>query len=114
MMVTMPGRSRRDYVRYKEHARDLVRARLAHFNREYGFAIGRIAIRNQKSRWGSCSKKGNLNFSYRLILLPREVADYIIVHELCHLGQFNHSPRFWALVALSCPDYRALRARLRS
>ena|SRR3989338_11284559 len=110
----MPRRSRRDYTRYKEAARALVHARLAHFNMTYGFIWGRVAIRNQKSRWGSCSKKGNLNFSYRIALLPRELADYVIVHELCHLGEFNHSPRFWALVARACPEHRTLRARLRN
>lgn len=110
----MPRRSRRDYAKYKEVARALVQGRLADFNQVYGFTWGRVAIRNQKSRWGSCSKKGNLNFSYRIALLPRELADYVIVHELCHLGEFNHSPRFWALVARACPDHRALRARLRN
>jgi predicted metal-dependent hydrolase len=110
----MPSRSRRDYVKYKEQARVLVHARLAHLNTHYGFVWGRVAIRNQKSRWGSCSKRGNLNFSYRIALIAPELADYIIVHELCHLGEFNHSPRFWALVARTIPQHRALRKRLRS
>lgn len=92
----------------------LAHARLAHFNEAYGFALGRVAIKNHKSRWGSCSKKGNLNFNYKIALLPPELADYVIVHELCHLGEFNHSPRFWALVARTVPDHRALRARLRA
>lgn len=109
----MPRRSRRDYAKYKEAARALAHARLAHFNQAYGFAIGRVAIRNQKTRWGSCSKRGNLNFSYRIALLPPVLADYVIVHELCHLGEFNHSPAFWALVARACPDHRALRRALR-
>lgn len=109
----VPRRNRLSYLKHKEAARMLVRARLEHFNRHYGFAWGRIAIKNHKSRWGSCSRKGNLNFSYRIVYLPPEVADYVIVHELCHLGQFNHSPAFWALVAKACPDHRALRARLR-
>ena len=110
----MPRRNRRDYAKYKEHARSLVHARLAHFNQAYQFSWGRVAIRNQKSRWGSCSKRGNLNFSYRIALIAPELADYVIVHELCHLGEFNHSPRFWALVARACPEHRALRARLRN
>src|SRR5690242_13710613 len=99
-------------MKHKEAARALVRARLDYFNRHYGFVWGRIAIKNHKSRWGSCSRKGNLNFSYRIVYLPPEVADYIVIHELCHLGEFNHSPAFWALVAQTCPDHRALRARL--
>lgn len=87
--------------------------RLAHFNTRYSFAIGRVAIRNQKSRWGSCSKKGNLNFNYRIVLLPAHLADYVIVHELCHIGEFNHSRKFWVLVAQAAPDWRRHRAELK-
>ena len=109
----IPRRDRRAYQKYKEEARRLVMARLAHFNTVYGFAWGRIAIRNQKSRWGSCSKKGNLNFSYRLALIPSPLADYIILHELCHLGEFNHSRRFWDLVERGMPDWKERRKLLR-
>ena len=82
------------YLKHKEVARTLVRERLEYFNAFYGYEYKRIAIKNHKSRWGSCSKKGNLNFNYRIALLPSELADYIVVHELCHLGEFNHSPKF--------------------
>ena len=99
-------------MKYKERARALVRARLTHYNEHYGFSWGRISIKNVRSRWGSCSKKGNLNFSYRIVLLPAELADYVIIHELCHLGEFNHSPRFWALVARACPNHKELRKQL--
>lgn len=110
----VPRGNRRDYTKYKEVARELVERRLEHFNAHpsYGFAIGRISIRNQKTRWGSCSKRGNLNFSYRIALLPPELADYIVVHELCHLGEFNHSSNFWSLVEKAIPDYREKRKRL--
>jgi len=110
----VPRGNRRDYTKYKEVARELVQRRLEHFNTHssYGFAIGRISIRNQKTRWGSCSKKGNLNFSYRLALLPPELADYIVVHELCHLGEFNHGSNFWSLVGKTIPDYKEIRKRL--
>lgn len=101
------------FLQHKEEARALVMERLKYFNQEYNFEICRIAIRNQRSRWGSCSKKGNLNFNYRVTLLPPEVADYIIVHELCHLGEFNHSKRFWALVAKTIPNYLQIRKKLR-
>src|SRR5579864_4008337 len=101
--------SRRDYVKYKEAARTLVKSRLAYYNQFYGFRVNRIAIKNHKSRWGSCSKKGNLNFNYRLVLLPIELANYVIVHELCHLGQFNHSPEFWKLVAATIPNYKIIK-----
>jgi len=87
--------------------------RIRHFNLSYGFAIGRITIRNQRSRWGSASKKGNLNFHYKIALLPPRLADYIIVHELCHLAEFNHSPRFWSLVAKMLPDHKERKGELK-
>jgi hypothetical protein len=104
---------RAEFLEYKEQARALVSERLAHFNRQYQFPIKRVSIRNQRSRWGSCSKKGNLNFNYRVVLLPLEVADYIVVHELCHLGEFNHSKKFWELVAKTIPDHKQIRKELR-
>ena len=73
----------------------------------------RVAIRDQKSRWGSCSSRGNLNFNYRLILLTDQMCDYVIVHELCHLLEMNHSDRFWSLVALAVPDYQSVKAQMR-
>ncbi len=105
-------RGRISYLKNKETARDLVLARLEHFNKFYSFKWGRVSIKNHKSRWGSCSKRGNLNFNYRIVLLPAELADYLIVHELCHLKELNHSRAFWALVGKTCPLYRHLRYRL--
>jgi hypothetical protein len=102
------------YLEHKEAARALVHARLAHFNQFYGFTYGSVAIRDQRSRWGSCSSAGNLNFNYRIALLPPHLSDYVIVHELCHRGEFNHSQRFWDLVARVMPDYLALRAELKA
>ena len=107
-------RNRREYIRRREDARTLVYARIAHYNSYYNFNIGRIFIKNHKSRWGSCSKKGNLNFNYKIIYLPPELADYIIVHELCHLTHFNHSAKFWALVAHTTPNHLAFRRALRA
>lgn len=101
---------------YKEHkAKALLLAenRAKHLNLHYGFSYQKISIRNQKTRWGSCSKKGNLNFNYKIALMPEYLADYIIVHELCHLGAFDHSKKFWDLVAKTVPNHKALRKELR-
>ena len=101
-----------DYLKYKEQTRALVTQKIAEYNAFYNFTVGKIAIRNQRSRWGSCSKKGNLNFNYRLALLPDELASYVVVHELCHIGEFNHSKDFWNLVAQTMPNYLTLRKQL--
>lgn len=104
---------RPSYRAHKDRARHLVLARLIELNRHYGFSYGRVTVRNQRSRWGSCSSKGNLNFNYRILFLPPALQDYIIAHELCHLKEFNHSPAFWELLSKSVPDHRMLRKELR-
>jgi hypothetical protein len=102
-----------DYLKHKEDARKLVKARIDHYNRYYNFQIGLIAIRSQKTRWGSCSSKKNLNFNYKLFFLPLDLADYVIVHEMCHLREMNHSERFWKLVGEIIPDYVVKRRELK-
>ncbi|MBU4082699.1 M48 family metallopeptidase [Patescibacteria group bacterium] len=110
--IRKPTRRVRVYLANKERALDFVYARVALYNEIYNFNFNRISVKNQKTRWGSCSEKGNLNFNYRIVLLPIEMADYIIVHELCHLGELNHSPKFWNLVAKTMPNYLEIRKRL--
>lgn len=105
--------SKEDYLLYKEKAHVIAKDRLHYFNEIYGYDFNKISIRNQKTRWGSCSRRGNLNFNYKIALLPMRFADYIIVHELCHLGEFNHSKRFWDLVAKTVPDYKEIKRDLR-
>lgn len=87
--------------------------RVKHFAPMVGVSYGRITIRNQKTRWGSCSGVGNLNFNCLLMLLPPEVIDYVVVHELCHRKEMNHSPRFWAEVERVLPNYRTLKQQLK-
>lgn len=106
--------SKREYLRLKSQALDLVSSKLERYNQSYGFCWNRISIRNQKTRWGSCSKKGNLSYNYKIAILPEKYADYIIVHELCHLGEFNHSRRFWDLVRKTIPNYKEIRRELKN
>lgn len=80
--------------------------RVKYFASKAGVTYGRITIRNQKTRWGSCSAKGNLNFNCLLMLAPAEVLDYVVVHELCHRKEMNHSPQFWEEVRRILPDYK--------
>ncbi len=92
---------------------ELVRSRLEYFNETYRFRYSRVTIRNQKTRWGSCSSRGHLSFNYKLVMLQPKHADYIIVHELCHLGELNHSKSFWDLVQITMPDHKKIRKELR-
>ena len=103
---------RGDYLKYKQQALELAKNKVGQWNGFYGFSYNRISIKNQKTRWGSCSKKGNLNFNYKIVHLPEKLTDYLIVHELCHLKEMNHSKNFWNLVAQTIPDYRNLRREL--
>jgi predicted metal-dependent hydrolase len=103
----------KEYRQNKKAALHLVRRLLAEYNQFYNYKIGNIRVKNQSTRWGSCSRQGNLNFSYRLALLPEELTRYIVVHELCHLKELNHSSNFWQLVAQTIPDYLIKRRCLK-
>ena len=87
--------------------------RVAKYAPKMGVTVGRVTIRNQKTRWGSCSSKGNLNLNCLLMLCPEEVRDYVVVHELCHRKQLNHSPAFWAEVKAYMPNYAQYRKWLK-
>jgi len=76
--------------------------------------FGKITLRDTRSRWGSCTSRGDLNYSWRLIMAPSEVLDYVAAHEVAHLAQMNHSPKYWAIVAKICPDYHVYRNWLRA
>ncbi|PIX90225.1 MAG: metal-dependent hydrolase [Candidatus Moranbacteria bacterium CG_4_10_14_3_um_filter_45_9] len=103
----------KEYKASKNEAKRLIEERLAYFQKVYLVSWKRVSIRNQKTRWGSCSRGGNLSFNYRLLLLPPHLCDYVIVHELCHLREMNHGAKFWALVAITFLDYKKLRQEMR-
>jgi predicted metal-dependent hydrolase len=108
-----PALQRREYRERKEEARAFVERRLVELNRAYGFTYRAVHIRNQKTRWGSCSRSGTLSFHYAVLKLPAVLQDYLLTHELCHLAQLNHGKQFWALIERTLPEYRALRRALR-
>lgn len=90
---------------YRKEAAFVLEQRAEKYARLLDVTYQKIHIKDQKSRWGSCSGKGNLNFNWRLIMAPDEVLDYVVIHELCHLVHMNHSPDFWSLVEQICPSY---------
>lgn len=112
-IIELPG-GKRDFALKKDEALARIRERLEYFHQHYGFRYRRVSVRFLTSRWGSCTADGNLSFNYRLVYVPPELLDYVVVHELCHCKEMNHSPRFWALVAQTIPDYRERRVALRA
>jgi hypothetical protein len=98
----------------KLKALDFVSRRIEELNKFYKFKYKKVSVKNQKTRWGSCSRKGNLNFNYKILFLKSDLADYLIIHELCHLKEMNHSKRFWDLVAKSVSDYKIKRKELKN
>lgn len=90
-----------------------LRERVRELNsKHFRFSLNSVKFRKQRRRWGSCSAKGNINISHRLIVAPQELLDYVVIHELAHLKEMNHGKRFWALVRAACPDYRERRRML--
>ena len=105
--------SAQDIQALADQAVKIIPEKVRYFAGKIGVDYGRITIRNQKTGWGSCSGKGNLNFNWQLVLIPEELVDYVVVHELCHLTHMDHSKAFWALVESVCPDYRTHRKWLK-
>ncbi len=109
----LPGGAR-SFIKFREEAGALAAGILAKMRQRFNFSHNRIFIKNQRTRWGSCSRRGNLNFNYRIIFLPDGLAEYVVAHEICHLKEFNHSAAFWKLVGELIPDYRERRRNLRN
>jgi len=105
--------SQKEAVQFKKKAKEHLREKCAYFSDIMGLRHGEIRINSAKTRWGSCNRKGDINFTYRLLFVPEEVVDYVVVHELAHLKQMNHSAKFWSIVEQTMPDYRERRKRLR-
>jgi predicted metal-dependent hydrolase len=115
--LTVPsGRDPYDVLErwYREEARRLVAARVQHWADSFGLRYGNLSIRDQRTRWGSCSHRADLSFNWRLVLAPLWVLDAIVVHELCHIEELNHSDRFWALVHTRYPEHDAATEWLRT
>jgi len=100
-------------VWYKARAQEVIMGRVVHHADQLNWPIPTVLIRNQKKRWGSCNAKGELRFNWRLVMLPLQVLDYVVVHEMAHLKVLNHSPRFWALVEKIMPDFKTRHQALR-
>lgn len=97
----------------KAQALILINEKLKLFNAIYGYTYGKVTIKNHTTLWGSCSRKGNLNFNIKLASLPEKLLEYVVVHELCHLREFNHGKGFWNLVEKTIPDHKECRSELR-
>lgn len=102
------------YDEYKDKALEMVTERLIALNKKYyKLNFNKITIKSQKTRWGSCSKRGNLNFNYKILFLAPKMRDYIMVHELCHLKEFNHARKYWIMVKKAIPDYKEITEDLK-
>ena len=98
---------------YKKQARKVLTERVDYFSSKYNFKVGKLRISSARTRWGSCSSKKTLSFTWRLVMAPLDVIDYVVVHELCHLNEMSHSKTFWAQVEIILPDYKNRRKWLK-
>lgn len=113
IMAERPVYTEKERAEGRKRAAEVIKARCAYYAPLMGVSYGTVTIREQKTRWGSCSAKGNLNFNWKLVLMPKEILDYVVVHELAHRIQMNHSAAFWAEVGKILPDYRERRQWLK-
>jgi predicted metal-dependent hydrolase len=105
--------TKKEYLQFKQAALVLVQDRVKEYNTHYNLRPGKVSIKNAKTRWGSCSKQGNLSFNYKIVKLPETLQNYLVVHELCHLKEFNHSAKFWDMVSETIPNWKELRKALK-
>lgn len=112
--AALPPREAVDVEKVRREAKAVLPQRLSELAARHGFTYNKVFIKNNRSNWGSCSVRGNINLNLRLALLPPELCDYVLLHELCHLRYPNHGPRFHELLESVCPGHRALQRRLRS
>ena len=113
-VLSKPTLDEQKIAELKKAAKAYIPRRADYFAKQMGVRFNKISIRHQKTRWGSCSSKGNLNFNCALMMLPQDIIDYVIVHELCHLKHMNHKKQFWAEVEKVMPDYKQKRKFLKS
>jgi len=112
---SMQARAKKNFTNwYRKKARLIIKERVEHYTKLLRLTYKQVRITSAVKRWGSCSWRGNLNFPFRLIMTPIDIIDYVIIHEVCHLIEGNHSQRFWRQVALACPDYQEKRKWLKT
>ena len=107
------SQTKEHFLAHKLAALKLATEKLQKWSQFYDIVPGKIAVKKMKSRWGSCSLGGNLNFNYKILFLYEDLADYLVVHEICHLMHMNHGPKFWQEVGRAIPDFKELRKILR-
>ena len=113
ILAVRPSYTETERLEGKKRAENVLKERCCYYAGLMGVSYGSITVREQKTRWGSCSAKGNLNFNWKLVLMPEEILDYVVVHELAHRLQMNHSTEFWDEVEKILPDYRKRRQWLK-
>jgi predicted metal-dependent hydrolase len=112
--ITQPLFSPDERRAWRQRAETELPPRLLALAASFGLAVVKVTVRNQRTRWGSCGRDGHITLNWRLVLMPEQVRDYVLIHELMHLRRLDHSPEYWRLVADACPGYREARQWLRA